>query len=312
MMGQGEIINQILDHERPYIGAFSSLAFGLCISNIINPEIKKTSKNVLFVCALIFFSTIIIIAAKLALFSIIVLSAIASYFYIGLRKKRLLFSLMTMLLVPLIGILSYIFIPSVQIRFDDLFRKKQEPRIFIWQQAIEVVNDNSFNQIWGTFSEKKTNDLLKKKYKHETQTALSSYWRAEATKFIFKNNLQQEFDFKVPYNKLNKESGRWWWIFADNKNFNTHNQFLGIYLSYGIIGLTLILFYFFLLIKHWCINRNFSFLLSIICLFLFMTFENVLAKQQGIFFFSLFSTIFFYEDCSLPRKSDSFLRRDQS
>ncbi len=78
----------------------------------------------------------------------------------------------------------------------------------------------------------------------------------------------------------------------NNKNFNTHNQYLNYLLSYGIIGCLAILFYFFFFFKLSAIVKDeyFSFLI-----FFFVTFltENILSRNTGVVLFSMFNSIFY-------------------
>jgi O-antigen ligase len=80
--------------------------------------------------------------------------------------------------------------------------------------------------------------------------------------------------------------------FGLTNNFNTHNQYLDILLNAGIIGLILI-------VGAWCKvlliakkNTNQLLLIFLIITMLVMLTENILNRNQGVFFFSFFISLF--------------------
>ncbi|MCD2258232.1 O-antigen ligase family protein [Psychroserpens sp. XSD401] len=78
------------------------------------------------------------------------------------------------------------------------------------------------------------------------------------------------------------------------KNYNTHNQFLSVLLSTGIIGLIVFLFYFYYLFKF--SNKNSNHLLFFLLLYfgLNMLSENILEREDGVIFFSFFINLFLF------------------
>ena len=73
-----------------------------------------------------------------------------------------------------------------------------------------------------------------------------------------------------------------WFI---ERNFNTHNQYIDIILSYGIIGLLIFLVFVKEIIKF-SFKNIYSFNL-VISLFLFLIVENIFHRQLGSFIFAL-------------------------
>ena len=80
--------------------------------------------------------------------------------------------------------------------------------------------------------------------------------------------------------------------FGLRNNFNTHNQYLDILLNAGIIGLLLI-------VGAWCkvlhlakINNNQLLFVFLLISMLVMLTENILNRNQGVFFFSFFISLF--------------------
>ena len=79
--------------------------------------------------------------------------------------------------------------------------------------------------------------------------------------------------------------------FFKGKYYNTHNQFLNTTLATGIIGLLLFIFF---LLKNLqlIVFRSFE-QLSIVLLFVALMFiENILDRQNGIIYFSIFINYF--------------------
>lgn len=76
--------------------------------------------------------------------------------------------------------------------------------------------------------------------------------------------------------------------------FNTHNQYAFFWLSSGIIGfLSIITLLATIFIKSIKINKKILFNVIILCALIFMT-ENILQRSNGIFFFSFFCSILFF------------------
>lgn len=82
--------------------------------------------------------------------------------------------------------------------------------------------------------------------------------------------------------------------FAIKSNYNSHNQYLDVLLSNGIIGLIIFLFFLFYLIFLSIKEKNWL-LLSFILIFLISCLtENILNRNQGVIIISLLFSIFLY------------------
>ena len=78
------------------------------------------------------------------------------------------------------------------------------------------------------------------------------------------------------------------------KNYNTHNQFLSMLLSTGIVGLLLFFFYFYYILKYSNKNGN-QVLFFLLLYFGFnMLSENILEREDGVIFFSFFVNLFIF------------------
>jgi O-antigen ligase len=135
--------------------------------------------------------------------------------------------------------------------------EKGEPRIVIWQCAKSIVDEKDFNYFVGTFSSEVVDNKL-----------ISCY------------------------NSKEVSNGPYWWIGKNNYKYNTHNQFLWFFTSYGLIGIMLFLSIFLIHIRNFHKFKN-EYSLFFVLIFLFQClFENVLSRQLGIYVFLWFCFIF--------------------
>lgn len=135
--------------------------------------------------------------------------------------------------------------------------EKGEPRIVIWQCAKSIVDEKGFNYFIGTFSSEAVDNKL-----------ISCY------------------------NSKEVSNGPYWWIGKNNYKYNTHNQFLWFFTSYGLIGIMLFLSIFVIHIRNFYKFKN-EYSLFFVLIFLFQClFENVLSRQLGIYVFLWFCFIF--------------------
>lgn len=138
--------------------------------------------------------------------------------------------------------------------------EKGEPRIVIWKCAKNIVYEKDFNYLTGTFS-------------------------------------SEEVDRKLIdcYNSKEVLSGPYWWIGKNNYKYNTHNQYIWFFVSYGFIGLTLFLGIFGIQFWNFIKNKNvYSFFFLLIFSFQSL-FENLLSRQLGIYLFLWFCCFFVIE-----------------
>ncbi len=84
-------------------------------------------------------------------------------------------------------------------------------------------------------------------------------------------------------------------VFHDSKlRKNSHNQYLGIWLYTGIVGLGLFLFQLFLYFKKAKATKNLFFTQLIIFFTIVLFTENILDRQTGVLLFALFLNLFFF------------------
>ena len=123
--------------------------------------------------------------------------------------------------------------------------KVHEPRYIIWTQSLDIFHKNK-NKLFG-IGFGKTQEKLREKYK----------------------------EIDIP-----KKRG--WFL---ERDFNSHNQYLDLLLSTGIVGLVFFLAFLFATIflhKHSVYSLN-----LLICLMVFMLFENTFHRTFGVFIMAL-------------------------
>ena len=76
--------------------------------------------------------------------------------------------------------------------------------------------------------------------------------------------------------------------------YNSHNQYLHYFLSFGIIGFTLILFSFIYFIRISILSKNYAYFNFLILFLVVFLIENVLVRNTGIVLFTFFNCLFAY------------------
>ncbi len=162
-------------------------------------------------------------------------------------------------IVYVVGFVSVLFIIvfTNQYIMQRLTVEKGEPRIVIWKCAKGIVDEKAFNYFVGTFSSEQVDQKL--------------------------------IDC---YNSKEVLSGPYWWIGKKNFKYNTHNQYIWYFVTYGFLGLTLFLGIFGVQFWNFIKNKN---VYSFFFIFIFSSqslFENLLSRQLGIYLFLWFCYLF--------------------
>jgi len=247
----GEGINQILLGDRPYVGFIYVISTFLTLY-LTQFQKSRVLKKILYVLAAFFAVLIIIISARLALLSLIVIAG-CSVFY--LRKK--LISAIVLIGLVLVTPSVFYFNQNLQDRFFMGFEQqessiekamKMEPRYHIWN-CVSVIGQETKTFLIGTG------------FRKSEQRLTDCY--AQKNGFI------------------NDEQQNW---FVDSQ-FNTHNQFFNFYISSGILGLLIFLAF----SIEWGIkSRKDYFQFAVfMAVFLFCFMENILSRQLGAMLFGL-------------------------
>lgn len=238
----GEEVNKLLIIERPYMGFICLTALILCL--YMTRELPKYRKA-LFSMALILGIFIFFIAARLSLITLIVITIIHLLFYSGLSVIKKIILIFAGFILVITVLLSYKNLSNRFFITDSIQTMKDyEPRVVIWSCASEITRSSGFNAIFGS----KSFDWVQEQY------------------------LQCYSD------SITNESKKAW--FLDIK-YNSHNQFIDLFLIGGFLGLGFFLFFIFSMIKNSI--GNFYFFSIAISLMLFFLMENVLHRQFGCY-----------------------------
>ncbi|WP_299434118.1 O-antigen ligase family protein [uncultured Aquimarina sp.] len=246
----GGFINKVLLLERVYIAFLCvlSLIFSLHLLGLSNDKKRK----LLIINSIIVISFVFIIAARIAIVSIVF---IAIYYMFGLfNKKKILY---------VIGVSSILiglfFLANKNLRNRFFYTDQNnsfienlkiwEPRMVIWPCVYDIVNTESFSFYTGIGS-----------YKNTRLELLDCY----------DNTIQHP------------EKKKW---FLHIK-YNTHNQFLDFLLVSGFLGFLCFGMMFFSALWN---GKNSFLKISLVLAFVLLGFvENYLHRQVGVYCFAIF------------------------
>lgn len=245
----GDHINDLLAGERPYVG-FTYL-FGICTSLHLYPLTKSATLKYIHTAIILFFSMfIILISARIALLSLLFISLL--YIFRTTKKKYLLYKF---LFISGILFTIFAFSKNLQQRFfispQEILSSQSlsaEPRFHIWSCAFSI--DQNFKTL-----------LLGSGFTGTENKLTDCYTERDS----FLSQSQKE-----------------WFVSAQ---FNTHNQFIGVYLSFGIVTLIVFIMFFYFLFKE-SLKRK-TMLNYFLILFLFCITENILHRQLGCMLMAL-------------------------
>lgn len=188
-----------------------------------------------------YFMSVFLISARA---SIIIMALIIVYL-IFTRFNSILKALLYSSLIPIILILGVFLNPNLKERISSSFL--YEPRSIIWPCVTECFKNNPEKIFFGTGGVQ---------------------------------NTQLELD--ACYKIVGSTNPKWDWIYDTelHVHYNTHNQFLDILMSFGIIGIILFAFWLYVPLYK---NKNHFLYLLIICFTLSFLLENFLARQIGVY-----------------------------
>lgn len=245
---EGKVINAILGMERPYLGFM--LIMSIFTAYYLSMHFKKHQYVLL---AYVGYTVIVLflISARMSILTLVAVVFIYMLFYlqVSFYKKS-----MVVFFVFLISALFLNFNKNLRERFfitdnyTETLQKleRHEPRFIIWPCAFEIMNTPEFNLLIGVNSEK---ELVYK---------LVDCYRL----------------------KIANESRK---LFFTQSKFNTHNQFLGIFMILGFLGLFLLLSL--LIVLAYQNKHNFFKISLLMALTMFFMVENVLSRQLGAYLF---------------------------
>lgn len=262
----GAHINDILLGERPYLGFI--YAVSACICWFLAKQ--TTNKKLLFfwyILSAFFIGFIAIISARNALISTFIILLFSPFYF----KKNLKLALGLLFTTIIFGVIIISFNENIKSRF--FFSKERssslneklsyEPRYHIWNCAADI-NHDTYSFLFG------------KGFRANQRELLECY----INKKDFVTVDQQQ-----------------WFI---EKNFNTHNQYLEIYLCAGIISL--VCFIFMLLFAFFKNRTNYFATALVILLMLFLVTENLIHRQIGVM---LMGIVFSFISFITPQRNNN-------
>ena len=254
---KGPVINETLPVQRLYLGLLCTISLILVLERFF-----KKHKKINLLLALTFTGFVFLIAARIAMLSVIVI--ITYYSFIKLRSIQRYFALFLILAVTSTAIFSNDNLSKRVLHLDDNLRESyvdkiamHEPRFLIWKFSYEV--------------SKNTNIILGNGFRLTQEKLLTSYKQ-------------------IP--QLKK---REWFI---SKRFNSHNQYIDIFLSQGLLGFLIFLIFLFQLFIS--AKNSPTKTLLLISSLLFMLIYNNFYRLIGVFIFSIL-IVFILDDKNLQK-----------
>lgn len=240
------------------------LVFSIFIILLVGFQNDKVSKFVELLLALAIIYLVIFIfllASRIGLISLLILSVCASLFCFY-KKRRFLYGILITFILGIFLLFSMQFFTEINLKFKGLIHLGSENseysgsgiRLDLWQNTLVIIKENL---LFGVG----TGDL---------QPAIQEIFKTKGFSDPYQNHLN-------PHNK---------------DQLNSHNQFLDITATYGLIGFFVFLFsllYPLYLMKKKC---NYLYLIFIILFILLCIVECPLAVQKGVVWFSFFNSLF--------------------
>ncbi len=241
-LSNGETIYEILLLERPYMGFVVLISSLLTFDKIKNKKLNKPIGLAIIIINVLF---IFLIAARLTMLTV----TIIGFFYLLKYIKT------NMLIKAISGLSIFILISAFYFLNENIRERFKlhegyatfvdfEPRFVIWPCAYSILNENQSQLLIGPLGFKSGTNALKECYSKTIQ----------------------------------KEDKKAWYV---ERGFNTHNQFLGILIVSGVLGLALFLNFIIQLFKY--SYANFIDISIVFSLVLFFCLECLLYRQFGCY-----------------------------
>jgi len=229
---------------------YASVFLGIGILVLIS--IFKAIKPYLFITSFILLLlSISILSSKMVIISLLIILLV----FLSIKVSNIRNKLLSILLVLVISVISIIYIPNLNYRFNELFK----------QTTYQEINKSNSSSIRNGINSC-TLKLIKKSW-------LFGYGIGDV-----QNELNNCFESKS--------------LILLQKQYNAHNQYLSIWLGTGILGLLAFLYmliYNFKLAKE---NNDLLFLSILIFFSINLLTENLLERQSGVILFAFLINFF--------------------
>lgn len=230
-----------------------------------------------------------------------VIAIISNYYYIKQIIPMICFLIINLLLLILTGCrVSILFVFLLIIYFGIISQIKNSLKIFtiifflILFATIFIINSDLSNKLIE-ITDKNTYTSFNKNSATSVRVEIfrNSLDVAKQTNYINGNGIGDVRQLLINNYKLYHPNL--------NKFYNTHNQFLGVFLSTGIIGVICLISLFIILFHMAFKQRNNPLFIVLLYFLIMFLFENVMDRKNGILLF-LFSVFFIF---------NRFQKRDQ-
>ena len=243
----------------PYLGLFFVFSIFIAYFFIIKTNSKKHVKILVFLSCIVLLASILTFSARMALGTFFVI-----IFYLTFKEiKGSLRKISTLFLFTSFAIILVINSP-VKKRIAEIFNTKLELPSGKLNDKSHLVNFRygiyycSYNII--------KNDIF---------VGIGKNNVSESLQLCYDNFSYNNFDdFK-------------------KRNYNTHNQYIDLIISYGVFGFIIL---FSSIFYGWYHSKSSLYKVFLITIFLALLTENLFARQLGVVFFTLFNTLFFIID----------------
>lgn len=243
----------------PYLGLFFVFSIFIAYFFIIKTNSKKHVKILVFLSCIVLLASIVTFSARMALGTFFVI-----IFYLTFKEiKGSLRKILTLFLFTSFAIILVINSP-VKKRIAEIFNTKLELPSGKLNDKSHLVNFRygiyycSYNII--------KNDIF---------VGIGKNNVSESLQLCYDNFSYDNFDdFK-------------------KRNYNTHNQYIDLIISYGVFGFIIL---FSSIFYGWYHSKSSLYKVFLITIFLALLTENLFARQLGVVFFTLFNTLFFIID----------------
>ncbi|OYU81325.1 MAG: hypothetical protein CFE23_04315 [Flavobacterium sp. BFFFF1] len=258
-LGNGEMINKLLILERPYAGFLALLSILLSVEQFQN---KSKHKWIFIISGILGFGFILFISARNSLLTLLLLFFIYLFFYLRLPLVKRIFLLgCILIMIALTAIYNRNFLTRFNIGSDLKttlsMSSDLEPRFIIWPCAYELSKQQDFSPFFGFSGESDIRDRLANCY-----------------------------GVSIKGNDVKRD----WFV---KERFNTHSQFIAIFLGGGLLGLLVFCAFLFISLKN--AFKDFYQFAIVLAIGLFFVFENVLFRQFGCYIFG-FILCFYFRD----------------
>ncbi|WP_291286379.1 O-antigen ligase family protein [Flavobacterium sp.] len=244
-------VNELLLLERPYIGFIAVVGFLLAIEKAF---ISIRGKYFWIINAVLLFLFIILISARISIITLFLVAIIYLFFYAKISLlKKVVFLISFIVFFGLIVVtnknISERFFVKNNLEESLKVASDYEPRIVIWNCAFSMTQKSDFNSLIGFDG-----------YGTISDNFLDCY------SSTIENVSKKDY-------------------FLSEK-FNSHNQFIDLYLIGGLIGFGLFVAFFIKLFSE--VRENFFQTAIVTAFLLFFCVENIFYRQFGCYLVGIF------------------------